>query len=380
MIIEIRRVQFVNKGAELMLLAILDRIGSALDDVMFTVAPDLGLRPYDKLAALGIHPKAWLWRYGIQWGYLADRLPHKLLEMYGVVTDSKIDAVLDASGFAYGDQWGPTRTVRMARATRRWRRQGTKVILLPQAFGPFTKARIRYPFKTIVKNADRVYARDPLSLEHIAECTGSASHVRYCPDFTLLVPGRAPSTFDASDCDVAIIPNHKMIEKTSSATSNAYLPFLVSCLRVLTNTGYRPFFLVHAGRRDKALARGAVKMFEQEVPIIAEDDAVRTKGIIGACKLVVSSRYHGLVSALSQGVPAIGTGWSHKYAALFDYYDCPNMLLSVDNSNEGVESAISLITRQGDEIVEGLLTGARRHTQAVNTMWDDVLHIITEEG
>ncbi len=378
MVIEIRRVQFVNKGAELMLLAILDKIGSALDDVTFTIAPDLGLRPYDKLAALGIRPKAWLWRYRIQWGYLADIIPQKLLEMYGVVTDSQVDVVLDASGFAYGDQWGPAKTARMARATRRWRSQGTKVILLPQAFGPFTNARIRDSFKTIVQSANRVYARDPASLKHVTECAGPAAHIRHCPDFTVLIPGRAPNLSNIPTWNAAIIPNYKMIDKTSMATSSAYLPFIVRCLQSLTDSGYEPFFLIHAGRRDEDLAHRAGDAFGRDVPIVIEDDPVRTKGIIGACKAVVSSRYHGLVSALSQGIPAIGTGWSHKYAALFDRYDCPSLLLLPTSSEDLIQAAIGQIDDRRDEIVTRLRTRAKEHSEEVDRMWDDVLQVITE--
>jgi len=79
MIVEIKGVGFVNKGAELMLHAILDRVSSIASDVKFTIAPKLGNCPYEKLAALGIYPKVWLQRYRIQWGYLGNLFPRKLI-------------------------------------------------------------------------------------------------------------------------------------------------------------------------------------------------------------------------------------------------------------------------------------------------------------
>lgn len=378
MIVEIRRIQFINKGAELMLLAILDKLESALDDVTFTVAPDLGLRPYERLAPLAIHPKAWLWRHGIQWGYVANKVPPKLLKLYGIVSDSQVDVVLDASGFAYGDQWGPPKTVKMARATRRWRRQGTKVILLPQAFGPFTSKHIRKGFEIIAKEASRLYARDIVSFGHIEECAGAAPHIRQCPDITVLIPGETPVDFSIADCEVAIIPNQKMIEKGSVFTRAAYLPFLVTCLQLLTRAECKPFFLIHGGPKDEELAHQASRVFGHNVPVIIRDDAVETKGIIGACRAVVSSRYHGLVSALSQGVPAIGTGWSHKYRTLFDYYGCPNMLLSPNDSDKRIETAISVLIAQRGQLARRLHRRATQHATTVNQMWDDVLNVISE--
>ena len=58
MIIEIRGVGFVNKGAELMLRAILDQVGGRYPDVKFVMSPSLNGAPYIKIAQLGIYQKA----------------------------------------------------------------------------------------------------------------------------------------------------------------------------------------------------------------------------------------------------------------------------------------------------------------------------------
>jgi polysaccharide pyruvyl transferase WcaK-like protein len=40
------------------------------------------------------------------------------------------------------------------------------------------------------------------------------------------------------------------------------------------------------------------------------------KAVIGRMDFVVGSRYHGIIAALSQMVPALVLGWSHKYFEL----------------------------------------------------------------
>lgn len=376
MIVEIKGGGFVNKGAELMLHAILDRVSSAVSDVKFTIVPNLTSRPHEKLSALEIYPKLWLQRYRIQWGYLGNWLPRKLLRVYGLVVDSEVDVVLDASGFAYGDQWGPSATIAMGKAIRRWKRQGTKVIFLPQAFGPFSSPQIRKAFRVVATHTDKIYARDPASYRHIVDLVGQLPHLKQAPDFTVLIEGRVPSSFDSASHEVAIIPNWRMVDKTSGSVAEHYIPLLVTCLRYFVEAGYKPFFLIHGGKEDEELAQEAVQQFRYDVPIVAEDDPLNIKGIIGVCKAVVSSRYHGLINALSQGVPAVGTGWSHKYQALFDDYGCPDLLLSPDSTDEQTKSILTSFIRDREEIGKRLAQHATQHKQLTVEMWKDVLKIM----
>jgi len=151
MIIEIRKAGFVNKGAELMLHAALQKLRTRYPDATFVMAPTpkKAEQPFRKLVQLGFYPKAWLWRYGIQWGTLANFAPRPLREMYGVVLDREVDVVVDAAGFAYSDQWGEDPCAELAQSTRRWKKNGTRVILLPQALGPFKSEKNRAAMKSV---------------------------------------------------------------------------------------------------------------------------------------------------------------------------------------------------------------------------------------
>src|SRR5690606_16707582 len=125
-----------------------------------------------------------------------------------------------------------------------------------------------------------------------------------------------------------IVPNCRMLDKTDQATRDAYLPFLIKCTEHLLRKNARPFVLVHEGKDDRALA-DKLSAAVGGIPVIEEKGALQIKGILGACSGTLGSRFHGLVSALSQGVPALATGWSHKYQMLFEDYGVPEGLLEV---------------------------------------------------
>jgi len=44
------------------------------------------------------------------------------------------------------------------------------------------------------------------------------------------------------------------------------------------------------------------------------------KNVIASCEVIVASRYHSCVAALSSGVPTLVIGWHYKYEELLHWY------------------------------------------------------------
>jgi colanic acid/amylovoran biosynthesis protein len=378
MMIEIRKAGFVNKGAHLMLLSALAQLRARLPGEDLVMAPDLRTAPYRKRAGLGLYQKVWFQRYRVQWGFLGGLIPRPVREYFGLVLDREIDAVLDASGFSYSDQVGLSSVLATARACERWKKRGTKVILLPQAFGPFEDSAVRTSMKRILDNSDLVFARDDISYKHLADIAGTADHLRKAPDFTCLLEGQAPGWFDPRTHRFCLIPNHRMLHKTSSEEAAAYERFLWRCCRILVERGERPFFLIHEGKKDIGVADRVNSSLDSAVPVVSEDDPVALKGIIGECRGVIGSRYHGLVSALSQGVPSLAAGWSHKYEMLFGDYGFPEGIIDVTSGDAELEGAIGRLVDTGERerVSAGLLEAARSQKELTTGMWDSVFELL----
>ncbi|MCQ4286511.1 polysaccharide pyruvyl transferase family protein [Pseudomonas stutzeri] len=379
MIIEIRKAGFVNKGAELMLHATLQKLKARYPDATYVMAPTpkKAEQPFRKLVQLGFYPKAWLWRYGIQWGTLANFAPRPLREMYGVVLDKEVDVVIDAAGFAYSDQWGESPCAELAQSTKRWKKKGTRVILLPQALGPFESEKNQAAMKTVVENVDLIFPRERVSYEHLTRLVGEQAKIKQSPDFTNLVSGVLPQGFDVEQNRFCIVPNCRMLDKTDQKTREAYLPFLITCTRYLLKKNAKPFVLVHEGKDDQQLAE-QLSAAVGGIPIVQESGALEIKGILGACSGTLGSRFHGLVSALSQGVPALATGWSHKYQMLFEDYGFPDGLVEVTTNQAEIERKIDLVTDDAERIRALIQARTDQLKQQSERMWQEVFAVIDQ--
>lgn len=377
MLFEIRNGGFINKGAELMLLSSIYKVREEFPYARLAVIP--GDDDFEKRSQLSLFQKIWLNKYGIQWGRLAGAIPSKILNRYGMVLDNKIDVVLDISGFAYSDQCSEFNTLNMARCVKEWKKQGTKVILLPQALGPFNNPKIKNAFRFILDNVDLVFPRDEISYQHVLSLSGERANVFQAPDFTNILEGIIlPDNFEKYSNKYCLVPNYRMIEKTTDKTGKQYIDFCVHCIQSLIDHGESVLILIHEGEKDVSLTKSILKKIEQEIEVVLESDALKIKGIIGCCKGVISSRFHALVSALSQGVPALSTGWSHKYEELFNEYGIPNGCLATDLSEGQIDRIIkeTIDPENRKNTILRINKSALDYKQKTSDMWEKVFAVL----
>ena len=375
MMIDIRGVGFTNKGAELMLHAVMQRVLKEQPDTNFVMEPRDVYAPYLERAKVGLYQKG---------AYLENfndlhqlELSEKARKLYGIVLDSEIDAVLDASGLAYSDQMGEAKSICLAKLSKQWQRQGIKTILLPQAFGPFSSAIIKDAMKVVADAVDLIFARDKESYVYLTDVVGERDNIRISPDFTNLVEGFFPEKLCHIKNRVCIVPNIKMIISSSPETSAVYVPFLISCIRFLKHRGEDPFILVHC-QDDFDLAELIVAGLKEKIEIVFESNPLAIKGILGNCSAAVGSRFHGLVNTLSQGVPSLATGWSHKYKMLFEEYDFEDGVINSMTDAAEIQSKIVTITEPGSSqlIRDRLIKRSEDLKKVSESMWQDVFRII----
>jgi colanic acid/amylovoran biosynthesis protein len=379
MFIEVRKAAFANKGAELMLYSVLQRMSKEYPHAKFVMEPNRQIAPFEKRAKLGLYQKIMPGRYGTLplSSFISEIIPDIFKSTYGLVTDQELDVVLDASGFSYSDQFiGQHSTQILAKLSKKWKNQKTKLILLPQAFGPFKTQQTKEAIKIIVDNSDLIFAREDMSYHYLTEIVGKRENIKIAPDFTNLIEGLVPKYFDRQSHKFCIVPNYRMIEKTSPQKKSHYITFLEKCAKYLLDKDCNPFILVHETENDIEIARYLSTALNGYLPIVEEESALNIKGILGCCEATVGSRFHGLVSALSQGVPSLGTSWSHKYEKLFQEYDFEEGLVDFsENSYENILEALTQSHRR-QEIAQKLREKSQDLKLKSEEMWRMVFNVI----
>lgn len=377
--IEITRVNFLNKGAELMLQAIVAKLRVRYPQAKIVLKA--GYDDYFERAVLGLYQKIYFRKFGIAWDRWLSFLPKRIFHKFGFVLDDEIDVIIDAAGFSYSDQWGIKKTRDNAFDLKNWKKQGAKIIMMPQAFGPFSLKGMAKSVKKMVEYSDLIYARESTSYKYLTDIVGALDKIQVCPDFTILLEGRVPSNFSPQNNKICFVPNKRMIDKTSDGVSHHYTNFLAICLRKVYHAGLKPFFLIHEGQDDYDLAKMIMKKSGIETEILVESNPIHIKGIISLCDAMIGSRFHGLVSALSQGIPAIAIGWSHKYEMLLDDYGFKDGLLKVTDNEEKIEIVLNNIIDVGKRrtLSKQLLEKSNQQKFLVESMWDKIFSLVDEK-
>ncbi|MDO6444323.1 polysaccharide pyruvyl transferase family protein [Colwellia sp. 1_MG-2023] len=381
MLIEIKGVQFVNKGAELMLMAMVEKIHQLWPEAEVCLLPRIN-SPYKNRAKLGTYQKLNLRKGTIDLNKLSYFLPIKMRQYlkraWGIVTEVDVDVILDASGFSYGDQWSDTALIQAAKEAKRLNNNSKKYVFMPQALGPFTSNNNQKWSKIAFENAQLIFARDDVSFQATQKVT-SNSNLFISPDFTNLLSPHLHNDYADLKGRVAVIPNSKMLsqQNKNKVWRENYLNVLTNIIELLTKQGKHVFLLNHEGKSDEAICHQINQALKKELPIISPADSLQVKAIIGQCSLTICSRFHGCVSSLSQGVPCITTSWSHKYEQLFSEYGVSNLLLAATIEKEELISLVNYVIEEQTEIKNILLPNISKFKQEASDMWNKIYNNIT---
>lgn len=403
MTIEIFGAGFTNKGAELMLRTTVQRLRRQTPDVRLAIEPD-GRTPYERTSELQlaqIFPAratfSPLIRKLITRSSVAQKLIFSALggvmpahsnQVLGLVNRNESDALLDISGYAFGDKFSPLKCKNAALRTDIYARQKKPVVFMPQMFGPFQDRKTRKYFKTCCDQATLIYARERKSYEAVREIIGDDSRLKIAPDITIF--SEPPRELDESDMPqtarhyAIIVPNLRMLDQGREAWGETYLRKLLAAGQRIADHSLEPIILVHSNDAgDIDLSRQLATQLEtnsglKKVRIFAHENPYKLKRFISGARFLIGSRFHSLVAAFSGNVPGVALGWAHKYEMLAEDFGVPKLIHRSDDQPDHLLQLIDDLANETENarlraILQIRRTSMKEHS---DRMWQDVFQVI----
>ncbi len=385
---------FTNKGGEAMVLTVADALRNRLPELdIYVTAP---FREAGAIRAAGLIPTGR--------GHPKSPVSHLCSALRTRSVIRACCALIDVGGYQFGAPWGAKRASQMAKMLKGLAARGAPIFFMPQAWGPFSSEELADNVRQIVDISTACFVRDTASMRMMQDLLGTTiSKIRFAHDVAWNFVGakrpvgeqllrRAGLKRSGHSLTVAVTPNLRVYERTEgTGPQNQYIKSLLGIVRHLCFAHKAQVVLVghelalpSAGvEDDRTLCRLLMDLLDSKWPVRHVDaylSAAEVKSIIGCCDLVLASRYHALIAALSQGIPVAAIGWSHKYEELFKEVDLSeNMLYTKDPLNQVLASIDFIIERlpQSRTLIQSRLPAMRASaTAALELMVSEIEAIL----
>ncbi len=210
-------------------------------------------------------------------------------------------------------------------------------IKFPSSYGPIgnnnLKNQAKFSYKFLF---NKMFSREETSRLEIEKVIGEQASILNFPDIGNLM--RYDKTNRIYNFKYLIISVSYQIKKQwlSDEPYEECIKNLITKIKEITN--YKILLLpneysLKQNNSDVYIAKEISNEFDDTVKTVEIKDIKPSimKNIISQSELVIASRYHSAVAALSSCVPTLIIGWHHKYKELLDIYNQNDYLINSSN-------------------------------------------------
>jgi polysaccharide pyruvyl transferase WcaK-like protein len=232
---------------------------------------------------------------------------------------------------------------------------GGKVVKGSQAVGPVSSSLTRVAARAVLPRMAAICARGAGTRNHLDSL--GLTNVVDAADIAFLMHEAEPSGDVSPESDsqksVVVLPS-SVVDSYASAADIDHVGITANVIDRLSASGLSVTVAPHSFRQNGERGRmndGPIVSDIEErttapVRFINRDlDPRELRTIIHRADVVVTGRFHGMVSALEVGTPPVVVGWSHKYGEVLDQFNLGGQgiaveALSADHLFEAVERAL----------------------------------------
>lgn len=244
------------------------------------------------------------------------------------------DVVVDVAGISFADGRGIPITTYNALMTGLPLLLGTPTVKAAQAMGPFRSQPNRILARLVLPQLAAICARGAKTREHLD--TLSLDNVVDVADlaFSLEESGQLPAQvqtqIDAITGDCVVVMPSAVVKSLFEKDGRNYVQSMVALIRQLSqDLGVTVLIAPHSYRQNQPEGRmndgpvcrditAACSDVKNVVGIDADLSAGELRRLIAGGRVLVTSRFHAMISGLATSTPTVVVGWSHKYREVLD--------------------------------------------------------------
>lgn len=360
--------QFNNKGAQSLLFTLIDQLRKKDKSIEIYYLPIDDFRKYDKKE----------YRFHIVYGdmeahyyenkpllrpfLLFKALLRKVIKKNAVKLSDvtalhrllpEIEAIIDVSGYQLTSQFSNEMNQKFLYYIEEAKRYGKKIVLMPQSFGPFDytedKDKMLIAIEQDLCKVDLVFAREQEGYVLLKSQFG-VSNLKLSPDLVLQggtinwrniyvnIPELHYPRLNGSG-NIAIIPN---LETFKHGNVEQILHIYDVIIEKLIFNGKNVYVFRHSN--DLKACKMIYKRFADSENVHLVENTFSCEEyskFVSQFDFIVASRYHAIVHAYKEGVPAVILGWAIKYQSLAKLFEQEEYVFDITD-----------ITIDSDEVIE----------------------------
>jgi colanic acid/amylovoran biosynthesis protein len=264
------------------------------------------------------------------------RIPRGWVRTRGCRAILDADCVVDVAGISFVDGRGIPITVYNALMTAVPLLLGTPTVKAAQAMGPFRTQPNRTLAKLILPHLAAICARGAGTREHLDELKLQNVHDVADLAFTLPTAATHPLSIEGK---IAHCKNEYVLVMPSSVVKGLYqkqggnyVDAMVALIEEIRRTTGRTVVVaphsLRVGKPEGRMNDGPVCSEiiarlhgDADVIGISEDlYSAELRRLVADSRVLVTSRFHAMISGLATATPTIVLGWSHKYREVLDLF------------------------------------------------------------
>ena len=276
--------------------------------------------------------------------------------------------VVDVAGISFADGRGFAIVVYNALMTGVPLLLGVPTVKAAQALGPFQSIPNKWLAPLVLRRVKTVCARGARTREHLDSLGGTNSidvaDLAFSLDEAASFPAAVSSALGTIDKNFIVVMPSAVVRGIYESSGGDYVSAMATLVADIRHkTGCSVVIAPHSYRaglpegrmNDGPVCREVAEACSGDTQVLGLDfdlTAGELRHLVARSSLLVTSRFHAMISGLATSTPTVVVGWSHKYKEVLDDFGLSNLGLdsSALNSPSGIADVVVRVLSSKDEI------------------------------